>query len=79
MSNYDDSPWKYERKVNGTDRRREKTTTTTTETYLTERNSSKGGANVANRTPVERRPHSRGSPVQAKKPKEVEKGRFEPT
>ena len=74
VNGYEDAPRKFDRKVNGTDRRREKTTTTTTETYLMKRSPLKEGSNVANRTPVERRPHSRGSPIQTKKPKEVEKG-----
>lgn len=75
VDNHEDAPWKYERRVNGTDRRREKTTITTTGTYLTKRSPLKDGAGVAKRTPVERRPHSRGSPIQVQKPKEVEKGR----
>jgi hypothetical protein len=73
-SNYDDPVRKYEKKINGTERRREKTTITTTETYLTRRSPLKEGANVANRTPIERRPRSRGSPTQTKKPKVQEKG-----
>ena len=75
-TNYDDGTWKYERKVNGTDRTREKTAITTTETYLTKRSQLKGGTNFANRSPVERRPRSSGSPVRAKEPKEAA---YEPT
>ncbi len=78
-SNYDDAPRKHEKVVNGTDRRREKTTITTTEAYLTKRSPLKEGANVANRTPVERRPRSTGSPIPTKKPKETGKGRHKST
>ena len=73
-NSYDDASRKHEKKMNGTDRRREKTTITTTETFLTKRSPLKEGANVTNRSPLERRPRSRGSPMQTKKPKEVEKG-----
>lgn len=73
-NNSDESLRKYEKRVNGTDRRREKTTVTTTETYLTKRSPLKEGSNVANRNPIDRRPRSMGSPVQVKRPKEPEKG-----
>lgn len=75
-NSYDDSARKYEKKINGTERRREKTTITTTETYLTKRSPLKEGAHVANCTPIDRRPRSRGSPIQTKRPKEPEKGKY---
>ena len=75
-NNFDDASKKYDKRVNGSERRREKTTITTTESWLTKRSPLKEGANTANRTPVDRRPQSRGSPIMTKKPKEVEKGMF---
>jgi hypothetical protein len=72
--NHEDFTKRHESKFNGTERRREKTTVKTTETFLTRRSPLKEGVNVANRSPVDRIPRSRGSPIQKKKPKEPEKG-----
>jgi hypothetical protein len=71
---HEDFTNRHERKFNGTEKRREKTTITTTETFLTRRSPLKEGANIANRSSVEKMSRSRGSPTQKKKPKEPEKG-----
>ena len=57
------------------ERRKEKTTVTTTETYLTKRSPLKERLNAVNRGNTDGRPRSMGSPTDAKKKKDVERGR----